>query len=59
MKNKYINIGQVVRVGEEILIWGASVAELKGDYKKLESSLSNISMKIYCHSIYNQKFSTE
>lgn len=32
MKNKYINIGQVVRVGEEILIWGASVAELKGDY---------------------------
>lgn len=59
IKNKYIDIGRVVRVGEDILIWGASIDELKGDYKKLESSLSNISMKIYYHSIYYQKFSTE
>lgn len=59
IKNKYINIGHVVRVGEDILIWGASIDELNGDYKKLESSISNISMKIYYHSIYNQKFSTE
>lgn len=59
IKNKYINTGHVVRVGEDILLWGASNDELMGDYKKLESSLSNISVKIFYHSIYNQKFSSE
>jgi hypothetical protein len=59
IKNNYIYIGYVVRIGEDILIWGASIDELKGDLKKIEGTLSNISMKVYYHSIYNQKFSTE
>ncbi|MGA2405633.1 MAG: hypothetical protein ABSF81_02650 [Bacteroidales bacterium] len=59
IKKKYINNGFVVRIGEDIPVWGATIDELKGDYKKIESSISNISMKIYYHSIYNQKFTTE
>jgi hypothetical protein len=59
IKSKYIDSGLVIRAGEDILVWGALTDELNGDYNKLESSMSNISMKIYYHSIYHQEFETE
>jgi hypothetical protein len=56
IEKKTLSGGHVIKTGENQLIWGSSVDELGGNKQLLKSSIENIHIKLYYHSIYEDKF---
>ncbi|MEZ5082969.1 MAG: hypothetical protein R2750_05925 [Bacteroidales bacterium] len=50
-----LNNRHVVKTGENKLIWGAHINELGGNIQLLNDAIDVISMKVYYHSIYEDK----
>ena len=45
-----------IRIGDDMVLWGASIKDLPGNFNLMESAISRVSMKIYYHSIYMDEF---
>lgn len=50
-----LNNRHVIKTGENKLIWVANINELGGNMQLLNNAIDSISMKVYYHSIYEDK----